>query len=457
MPILVRALGAALVTLAIAAELSGQPAREWPGFRGTGAGVVADDPALPDSWSQTENVAWSAAVPGRAWSSPIVWNDLVFVTSAVNTQGDAPLKPVGAYLSRALDGPMTGADVHKTAAEHRWMLYAFDFASGALRWEREVIRSTPSETTHQKNSFASETPVTDGQRVYVYLGHAGIFAFNMDGTQAWSVPIGPFPMRMGWGTAASPALHNGRLYIVNDNETQSFLAAFDAATGRELWRVNRDEASNWTTPYVWVNERRTEIVTSGTRKVRSYGLDGTLLWEIAGMSNIDIPSPFASGGLLYVASGYPADQRRPTYAIRPGASGDISLPAGATSGPFVAWFHPTLGPYNPTPLVYDGYYYTLNDRGFLTCHDAATGREVYGRQRIAADASGFTASPWAYNDRIFALSEDGTTYVIAAGPEFKVIGRSSLDDMTLATPAVARGSVVLRTASRLYRLARTPR
>lgn len=446
----------ALLLATATAVFAQDAASHWPQFRGTNAGVVADNPALPMTWSATDNVAWSVAVPGRAWSSPVVWGDLVFVTSAVNTRGEEPLKPIGAYVSRALDGPMTGADINKTGAEHRWMLFAFDVASGAIRWERELLRSVPRQTAHQKNSFASETPVTDGERVYAYLGHAGLFAFNMDGTPAWTAPLGPFEMRLGWGTASSPVLHDGRLYIVNDNEQQSFIAAFDARTGRELWRVNRDdENSNWTTPYVWVNEQRTEIVTSGTGKVRSYGLDGTLLWELTGMSSIDIPTPFASGRLLYIASGYPADAKRPAYAIRPGASGDITVADGATSGPHVAWFHPTLGPYNPSPLVYGGVYYTLLDRGFLTAHDATTGKEIYGRQRIAVDASGFTSSPWAYNGHIFGLSEDGVTYVIKAGPNFEVVGRNVLDEMTLATPAIAQGSVFVRTASRLYRISRT--
>ncbi len=446
----------AFLLLAFATPALAQLTAHWPQFRGTTAGVVADDPALPMTWSETENVVWSVDVPGRAWSSPSVWGDLVFVTSAVNLQGDEALKPVSAYVSRALDGPMVGADVNRTAAEHRWMLYAFDAGTGAIRWERELLRRVPPKSTHQKNSFASETPVTDGERVYVYLGHAGLFAFAMDGSPAWNVPMGPFEMRLGWGTASSPVLHDGRLYIVNDNEEQSFIAAFDARTGREIWRVNRDEGSNWTTPYVWVNEQRTEIVTSGTGKVRSYGLDGTLLWELTGMSSLDIPTPFASDGLLYIASGYPADRRRPTYAIRRGASGDITVAEGATSGPHVAWFHPSIGPYNPSPLVYGGRYYTLLDRGFLTSHDAKTGEEIYGRQRIAVDATGFTASPWAYNGHIFALSEDGVTYVIKAGPSFEVVGRNELDEMTLATPAIAGGSVFLRTASRLYRIARNP-
>ena len=170
------------------------------------------------------------------------------------------------------------------------------------------------------------------------------------------------------------------------------------------------------------------------------------------MSTIAIPTPLTRFGLLYITSGYLPDPLRPAYAIRPGATGDISLKTDQTSNEYIVWMQPALGPYNPTPLVYGDYYYTLLDRGFMTCHDAKTGKEVYGRQRITMDATGFTASPWAYNGRIFALSEDGVTFVIQAGPEYRLLGKNSLDEMTLATPAIARGSLFIRTASRLYRI-----
>jgi len=205
---------------------------------------------------------------------------------------------------------------------------------------------------------------------------------------------------------------------------------------------------------VWENELRTEIVTAGTGKVRSYDLDGKLLWQLEGMTSITIPTPFAKHGLLYISSGFAREPLRPLYAIRPGAAGDISLKDGQTSNQYIAWFDPQLGPLTPSPVVYGDYLYTLDDRGFLACHDARTGRQVYSRQRISADSSGFTASPWAYNNRIFALSEDSDSFVIQAGPEFKLLGKNPLDEMVLATPAVARSSLIIRTQSKLYRIAR---
>ena len=427
----------------------------WPQFRGSKSGVAADDPALPDTWSATENVAWKIDVAGRGWSSPVVWGDHIFVTAVVNTVGaDEPLKPVPSYTSRSFGGPMSGRDIGTSSDPHRWVVYDIDFKTGKIRWERIVRTGVPSEPKHQKNSYASETPLTDGERVYAYFGNVGLSAFDMNGVPVWSKPMGPFKVRSGWWSAASPALHADRIFIVNDNDDQSFIAAYNTRTGEEIWRTNRDEGSNWTTPFIWENTLRTEIVTSGSQKVRSYDLNGRLLWTLTGMSSIQIPTPLGGSDLLFISSGYPPDPLRPVYAIRPGASGDISLGKNETTNAFIVWSNAALGTYNTSPLVFGGYFYTLFDRGLLTCHDAKTGKEIYGRQRIAADAAGFTSSPWAYNGKIFAISEDGDTYVIQAGPEFKVVGKNALGEMTLATPAVAHGSLIIRTASKLYRIAR---
>jgi outer membrane protein assembly factor BamB len=415
---------------------------DWTQFRGARAGVAADDPALPDTWSRTENVVWSTPIAGTGWSSPIVAGDGIFLTSVVSAnQLEAP-KP-GLYFGGERPAP---------TAEHRWMVYAVDFNSGRIRWEREVHRAAPGVPRHLKNSYASETPVTDGERVYAYFGNLGLFVFDLAGKPVWSKKFDTVAMRNGWGTAASPVLHRGRIYIVNDNDSASFIVALDARTGREIWRTVRDEHSNWATPFIWERGGDTQIVTSGTDRVRAYDLEGRLRWQLKGMSSIAIPTPFAAHDLLFVSSGYVGDSVRPMYAIRPGASGDISLATGATSNAHVAWSHPQLGSYNPTPIVYGDLLYTLLDRGFLLAHDARTGHEVYGRQRLAMDASGFTASPWAYNGKIFAASEDGDTFVIQAGPTYKLLGRNSLGEMTMASPAISRGSLIMRTAAAIYRI-----
>lgn len=418
---------------------------EWPQFRGLTAGAVADDPSLPDQWSTTENVVWTVDLPGLGWSSPVVAGEHVFVTAAVSS-GDERAPVPGLY------DPGESFGKTRSDATHQWMVYDIDFETGAIRWVRELEALVPTELKHVKNSFASETPVTDGRRVYVYFGSIGLVAaLNMSGETVWRTDVGSFNGGQEFGTAASPVLHDGRLYIVNDNTTSSFLAAFDADTGDEIWRVERDETENWSTPFVWVNRARTEIVTTGRQKIRSYDVNGELLWELGGMTVNVVPTPFAANGLLYLSSGYPGGYPRPVYAVRPGASGDISLDEDETSNEFIAWYQPLLGTYSTSALVYGDYYYTLLDRGFLLCHDARTGEEIYGRQRIAP-GHGFTASPWGYNGNVFVLSEDGDTYVIRAGGTFEILRTNSLDEMSLATPAIARGSLFIRTQSKLYRL-----
>ena len=427
----------------------------WPRFRGAEGGVAADHPSLPDVWGPSQNIVWAIDVPGRSWSSPIVWGDHIFITTAINTAETETLLPVASYVSRSNGGTMTFMDVSKPSASHRWIVYDVDFNTGRIRWERTVRTAVPAKSRHLKNSYAAETPVTDGERVYAYFGDVGLFAFDMDGKPLWSKPMDAFEMQTGFGHAKSPVVDDRHVYIVNDNEEQSFIVAFDKRTGNQVWRTDRNEKSNWTTPLVWRNDRRTEIVTAATGGVRSYDVNGTLLWELSGMSTFDVPSPISANGLLYIMSGYPANALRPVYAIRPGATGDISLKPDQTSNAFIVWADRTLGTFHPSPLVYRGCLYILHDRGFLTCSESATGKPIYGRQRISTDTATFTASPWAYNGKVFALSEDGDTYVIQAGPEFKVLGKNSLNEMALATPAVARGSLIVRTASKLYRISKS--
>ena len=435
-----------LLAAGAAAPAGAQPG-QWPGFRGPNAGAVADDPRLPETWSETENVVWVVDVPGLGWSSPVVWDDHVFLTTAVSAGEERPPRP-GLYDPGADFGAVPAA------AEHRWLVYDVAFSTGEVRWVRELRAATPAIERHVKNSFASETPVTDGERIYAYFGAIGLAAaLDFAGNVVWTREIGVFNGWQRFGTAASPALHDGRLYIVNDNTTGSFLLALDARTGDEAWRVERDENENWSSPFVWENDLRTEIVTAGRRRVRSYDLDGRLLWEIGGMTVNVVPTPFARGGLVYVSSGYPGGMPRPVYAVRAGASGDISLAPGENGNDYVVWRQPTLGTYNTSALVYEGAYYTLLDRGFLLSHDARTGREIYGRTRVRP-GTGFTASPWAYNGRVFLLGEDGDTFVVRAGPEFELLGTNSLNEMALATPAVVRGSLILRTRSKLYRISR---
>jgi outer membrane protein assembly factor BamB len=420
----------------------GLAADNWPQFRGPAAGV-SDGKDLPDTWGPAKNVAWKIDVPGRGWSSPVVWGDKVFLTSVV-TDGKFEDPKKGLYFGGERGKPSTDT--------HHWVVWCFDLATGRKLWEKEAHKGAPTSTVHIKNSYASETPVTDGERLYAYFGNVGLFCYDLEGKELWSQKWGSAKTRFGWGTAASPAVHKGRVYVVNDNEEKSFLVALDARTGKEVWRVERDEKSNWATPFVWENERRTELVTNGTNRVRSYDLDGKPLWELSGMSSITIPTPFARHGLLYVGSGYVLDKKKPLLAIRPGAEGDIT-PQGDDGNKYVAWHLKGAAPYNPTPLVYGDYLYVLYDMGLLSCHDARTGKVLYEKERLGGQ---FTASPWAYGGKVFCLSEDGDTHVIEAGPKFKHLGKNSLDEMCLATPAAVRGSLLVRTMTKLYRFGAAP-
>ena len=442
--------GAALLVAVAAAVAGSAPitgqSRHWPQWRGPDmSGVVADQPGLPERWSASENVAWKVRVPGLGWSSPIVWGNDVFVTSVVASQaGEAPKK--GLYL------PPTGTErpPDPPAGTHEWKVYCFDLQTGKMKWERTAHQGAVSTPRHPKNSYASETPVTDGERLYVVFGNVGIFTYDFSGKLLWSQRIDPQMDQWGWGPGASPTLLGDQLIQVFDNDARSSIASFDVRTGRQNWRTDRDEGHNWATPFVWRNRVRTEIVTAGQKRVRSYDPSGRLLWEFAGqMTDVSIPTPIADGDMVYVSSGYVGNDHRPAYAVRPGGSGDLTVKFGEQSSPFVAWYQPRIGSYNPSALVYRGCYYTLLDGGFLTCHDASTGKELYGRQRIEPGAT-FTASPWAYNGKVFALSEDGATYVIEAGPGYKLLGKNALDEMTLASPAIAGGRLLIRTAAHLY-------
>jgi outer membrane protein assembly factor BamB len=452
---MLRALGQSFcltaVFLAIGTVLgpsAAQAQENWPQFRGPGARGVSDETDLPESWNKTENVVWTVKIPGRGWSSPVIWGDRIFLTSATQLKGKTEKVKPGLYFGGERATPFP----------HRWTVYCIDFKSGKILWEKVAHEGIPKEGHHLKNTLASETPVTDGQRVYAYFGNVGLFTYDMEGKLLWKKELGRYRTAFNWGTASSPVLHGDRVFIVNDNEEHSFVVALDAKTGKEVWKVDRDEKSNWATPYIWENDLRTELVTSGKKKVRSYSLDGKLLWELDGMSSIVIPTPFSAHGLLYVASGYVMSIRKPIFAIKPGAKGDISLKNKETSNQFIVWFQAKGGPYNVSPIVYGKDLYVLYDRGFLSAFDAGTGKALYQPPMARLGASEhYTASPWAYNGKIFCLSEEGQTVVIPTGGQKpEIIRQNDLDELCMATPATARGSLFIRTESQLYRIAKKP-
>ena len=408
-------------------------------------------------------------IPGRGWSSPIVSNGKIFLTS-VTTEGKSKSPQTGTEYSNeyAAELMKQGLSMDKVLAKVterdiempnevtlHYFLYSFDLKTGESEWKREFFTGHPPGGRHRKNSFSSETAVTDGKLIYVYIGNLGLWAYDRKGKQVWHVELEANPIYLDFGTGSSPLLQGDQLIIVNDNEKQQFIAAFDKKNGKQLWRTNRDiggagqprTRSGWSTPFLWTNKQRTEIVTVGPQVAISYDLGGKELWRVSGMASTPIPSPFAYDDLLYINGGRGAM----LYAIRPGASGDISLKEGQTSNDFVVWSRPRSGTYLPSSLAYQGGIYTLTETGILARYDAKTGEMTY-KNRLATDAGYFTTSPWAYNGKVFCLSEEGKTFVVASGPKFEVLHTNMLDQMALATPAIVGDRLLVRTAEKLYAL-----
>jgi outer membrane protein assembly factor BamB len=432
-----------LLTLVLAVASGRVSADEnWPQFRGAqSTGVVDGGANLPSTWSTTENVEWRTDIDGRGWSSPVVWEKQIFLTSVVNT-GESEEPKKGLYFGGNRTKPPT--------SEHQWIVQSLDLETGSVNWTKTLNQGIPKTPIHLKNSFASETPVTDGEHLYVVFAGLGLYCLDLKGNEVWKRELEPLKTRYGWGSAASPVLHGDRLYYVNDNDEQSYLVALDKRTGDVVWKVDRDEKSNWATPYVWENDKRTEIVVPATGRVVSYDLDGKELWSLKGMSSITIAMPYEYDGLLYVTSGYVGDSSRPMYAIKPGAEGDISLDGDETSNESIVWSLPDSAPYNPTTIAHDGVLYVVYDRGLLGAFDAKDGSEVYKRQRLPKGA--FTSSPWIYDGKLFMLNEDGKTHVVKAGREYELLGTNELadDDMGMATPAIVGDRLLIRTAARIY-------
>lgn len=414
----------------------------WPQFRGVDATGVSRNAGLPDHWSATKNVEWTSDTPGRGWGSPVVWGEHVFLSTVINTGTTEPLKK-GLYFG--------GDRKNIPTSIHEWKVLCMDLKSGKTRWEKSIRTGLPTASIHLKNSYASETPVTDGEHIYVCFGNIGMFCLDFSGKLTWSHALPPHSTRNGWGTASSPVLHGDVLYYVNDNDDHSTLLALDKRTGETLWQVDRDEKSNWASPFVWNHADGTEIVTAGTGAVRSYDLQGNMLWSLKGMSSITIATPYVADGLLYVSSGYVLDPIKALYAIKPGGSGDLTLPDGQTSSEFIVWSNTKIAPYNPSTIVNDGRLFVLYDRGIVSCFNAKTGEPLYLSQRLNR-GSEFTASPWSYDGKWFCINEDGVCSVIKAGDTLEILHTNSLadDDLTLSTPAIAGDRLLIRTDTRLY-------
>jgi outer membrane protein assembly factor BamB len=461
---------AALALTATVAANPPAPEETWPGFRGHDMSGVAPKAKIPERWSATSNVKWTVPIAGNGWSSPIVWGDTVYVTSAV---GAKPFKQPSTglygndYVAELQAQGITGAELQKKLQERdnemphevadlRYMLYALDARTGKVKWEREAVKMTPPGGRHRKNTFASETPFTDGERIYASFGqNIGLYVFSMDGKPLWQKQWPPTPIYLDFGTASSPVVHDGRVYLLQDSEAQSWLTALDAKTGAEVWRTERPAQglpkSSWMTPFVWKHDGRTEIVTTGKGMVISYGLDGKELWRITGMS-MPTASPMAYDGWLYVGTGSQGDANRPFMAVKPGASGDITLKPEETSNTFIVWRQPRVAGYTPSALMHAGKAYLVHDTGVLTVLDAKTGKQIY-KTRVGGGGHTFSASPVGVGSRVLFLTEEGISFLLDSGETYAEVAKNDLGEMALASPAVAGNALYIRTQSKLYKIA----
>ena len=423
----------------------------WPGFRGPSASGVADGQRLPDTWDvkSGQNVAWKVAVPGLAHSSPIVWGDRLFVTTAISSRPDVTFKP-GLY------GDGTASE-DRTA--QRWVVMAIDRRTGSVRWQRTAYEGVPREKRHIKATYANATPATDGRHVVAFFGSQGLYAFDMEGTPLWKKDLGvlntgAYDLReYEWGTASSPVIYKNLVIVQCDTQNESFVLAADIATGRTVWKTVRQELPSWGTPTVYTSRRGTpELVTNASNYIRGYNPDtGAELWRLGGSSKITAPTPVFTDGFIIVASGRAPE--RPIFAIRPGARGDISLQRDELGNGSVAWSKTGRGSYMPTPIIYQNRVYVLSNQGLLDAYDLKTGQDVY-RQRLPHRGSGFSASPVAADGRMYLSSEDGEMFVISAGPEFRVIATNAMGEPLMATPALAGGHMYVRGEKHLFAIAR---
>jgi outer membrane protein assembly factor BamB len=426
--------------LALAILSTALHAQEWPSFRGPSGSGVAADARPPLTWNTTTsaNVAWRTAVPGLGHSSPIVWGDRIFMTTAVSDAAASQSVTLG-------DSEVAGIDPANDIVPHRWQVMAFDRASGKLLWTRVAHQGVPRVKRHVKASHASATPATDGKVLIAMLGSEGLFAFDVAGTQLWRKDLGVLSVGLAddpsyeWGPASSPIIHGNVVVVQNDRYKDSYLIAFDLRTGKELWRSGRSERPSWTTPLVHSHAGAETVVVNSPLFIRGHDFrTGRERWRVEDPDGqVKVSTPVAAGELAIVTGGYPAGGR-PIRAIRV-ADGSV------------AWQQERGSPYTSTPLVYDGLLYIVTDNGILSAYQIADGTRVY-QQRLSPGAGGFSASPIAAAGRIYLTSEDGQIFVVRAGRTFELLASNDMNEVCMATPALSGDLLLVRSKTHLYGL-----
>ena len=416
----------------------------WRGPDATGAAINADPPT---TWSETENIRWKVAIPGMGHAVPIIWKDKIFIQTAIEGEAAKP------ELEEADDdNPFSGFFQQRRGRGGVENTYKFDLIAlnredGSILWQKTLREITPHEGTHQDASFASNSPVTDGEHIYAYFGSRGLYCLDMMGNLKWEKDIGTMSKRNTFGEGSSPVLHGNTLVIVQDHEGASFITALDKRTGDTLWKVDRDERTTWFSPIVVESNGKPQIITTGTNRVRSYDLaTGDIVWEGDGLTVNSIPSPVAADGYVYVMSGFRGSELMAIHLAK--AMGDIS---GSEA---VAWKHNRDTPYVPSPLLYGNILYFLKSNdAILTAFDVKTGEAHYGPKRLQG-VSGVYASIVGANDRVYIAGRNGTVNVLQHGPEFTILAENTLDDSFNASPAIVGSELYLRGTQYLYCIAK---
>ncbi len=403
--------------------------------------MIVEGENLPIEWGEDLNLAWTYEVEGDGWASPIVWGDRVFIASVVPVKINKP--------GEGEEAEGEGNQDLYLKDQYRWEISCVDLASGNELWKQVAYEGSPRTNKHARTNYASETPVTDGKRVYVYFGMTGLFCYDMEGALVWKKDLGAYNTLNGWGTGSSPLLYNGMLYVQVDNEENSFLVALNPETGDEIWKVDREEKTSYSTPYIWKNNIRTELIT-GANTARSYDpATGEMFWELRINGRYNIPGPVSDKDFLYL--GNPGRQDIPGnfFSVIAGAEGDITPDSGQHTSEGVAWSYPNAPLGNPSPLLYNGLLYLLSSRGGeLTCLDAKSGEIIY--QEKLENVAACWASPWVNKDKIFFFDEKGITRVIKAGRKFELLQENTLNDRFWASVAVAGDAYLFRGDKKLY-------
>ena len=448
MKVLATSIVLALITTA---SVQKKPAAgNWPSFRGDHAAGVADGQNLPDHWDAEAGmgIKWKTHIPGLAHSSPVVWGDRLFVTTAISSRGNATFK-------RGLYGD---GDASDDRSSHQWRLYSIDKRSGRILWDKTAFEGEPREKRHIKSTYANATPATDGRYVVAWFGSQGLYAYDLNGRLIWKKDLGRINAgaydlpEYEWGTASSPIIYRDLVIVQCDQQQGAFLLAADLKTGKTVWQTPRQELPSWGTPTIYPGKKRVELITNASNFIRGYDPEtGKELWRLGGSSKITAPTPVFSEDLIVVASGRRPEA--PIFVIRAGATGDITLAGDQKSSAHVAWTRQRSGSYMPTPLIYQGYLYVLQNQGILACYDLPTGEQRY-LERIPHQGSGFSASPVASDGKIYLSSEDGDIFVVKAGPRFELAATNRIGQPLMATPAISEGVMFIRAQNDLFAIGR---